>query len=194
MKKVAMIMLLCLTTSMLLMAGCDKNNNEAQKTESTGKTAPEQKVPEVTEKEAKTQQNDSGNHTNQGTQKGSEEKAATGLNKAEFLNELSSLEKQEKHSENTVTTVDIRAEINENYQLWDNKLKEIYRVLKNNMSANAFETLKSKQIAWIKSKESRVQAIRSDPNNGTMALIEADEAGYTMTKERCYELVNSYMN
>ncbi|WP_410983749.1 lysozyme inhibitor LprI family protein [Bacillus cereus] len=107
---------------------------------------------------------------------------------------MSSLEKQEKHSENTVTTVDIRAEINNNYQLWDNKLNEIYRVLKNNMPANAFETLKSKQIAWIKAKESRVQAIINDPNNGTMALIEADEASYTMTKERCYELVNSYMN
>lgn len=62
------------------------------------------------------------------------------------------------------------------------------------MSADAFQSLKTEQIAWIKEKESQVKTIGSNPMDGSMRRIDAFEAGYNMTKERCYELVNKYMN
>ncbi|MBE5103858.1 DUF1311 domain-containing protein [Bacillus thuringiensis] len=113
--------------------------------------------------------------------------------KTKALNELAVLENQEKHT-NVMSTNDIVNEIEGNYQLWDNKLNEIYSTLKNTISADAFQSLKTKQIAWVKEKESKVTAIGTDQNNGTMRRIEASEEKYKMTKERCYELVNGYMN
>lgn len=115
------------------------------------------------------------------------------VGKTKVLNELAALEKQETHG-NVASDNDILNQIDGNYQLWDDKLNEIYNTLKNNMSADAFHSLKTEQIAWIKDKESQVKMIGTDPFNESMRRIEAFEAGYNMTKERCYELVNRYMN
>ncbi|RKF48067.1 hypothetical protein BCY92_10945 [Bacillus wiedmannii] len=46
----------------------------------------------------------------------------------------------------------------------------------------------------MEEKESKVKAIATDENNGTMKYIETADEKYKMTKERCYELVNGYMN
>lgn len=118
---------------------------------------------------------------------------STASGKTKALNELSTLENQEKHT-NTMSASDIVNEIEGNYQLWDNKLNEIYSTLRSTMSVDAFQSLKTKQIAWVKEKESKVKVIGTDTNNGTMRRIEASEEKYKMTKARCYELVNGYMN
>ncbi|MGZ7151116.1 lysozyme inhibitor LprI family protein [Bacillus sp. BC08] len=127
------------------------------------------------------------------TSTSSKKETSSAVGKTKVLNELAALENQEKHT-NVMLTNDIVNEIEGNYQLWDNKLNEIYSTLKNTMSADAFQSVKTKQIAWVKEKESKVKAIATDENNGTMKYIEAADEKYKMTKERCYELVNGYMN
>ncbi|PEM03540.1 lysozyme inhibitor LprI family protein [Bacillus wiedmannii] len=127
------------------------------------------------------------------TSTSSKKETSSAVGKTKVLNELAALENQEKHT-NVMSTNDIVNEIEGNYQLWDNKLNEIYSTLKNTMSADAFQSLKKKQVAWVKEKESKVKAIAMDENNGTMKYIEAADEKYKMTKERCYELVNGYMN
>ncbi|ANC09302.1 MULTISPECIES: lysozyme inhibitor LprI family protein [Bacillus] len=118
---------------------------------------------------------------------------SSAIGKTKVLNELAALENQETHA-NVASDNDIVNEIEGNYELWDNKLNEIYSTLKSTMSPDAFQSLKTKQIAWVKEKESKVKAIGTDTNNGTMRRIEASEEKYKMTKARCYELVNGYMN
>ncbi len=127
------------------------------------------------------------------TSTSSKKETSSAVGKTKVLNELAALENEEKHT-NVMSTNDIVNEIEGNYQLWDNKLNEIYSTLKNTMSADAFQSLKTKQVAWVKEKESKVKAIATDENNGTMKYIEAADEKYKMTKERCYELVNGYMN
>lgn len=80
------------------------------------------------------------------------------VGKTKALNELAALEKQETHG-NVASDTEILNQIDGNYQLWDDKLNEIYNTLKNNMSADAFQSLKTEQIAWIKEKESQVKTI-----------------------------------
>lgn len=126
-------------------------------------------------------------------EKQTKKETSSAAGKSKVLNELAALEKQETHG-NVASDHEILNQIDGNYQLWDDKLNEIYNTLKNNMSADAFQSLKTEQIAWIKEKESQVKTIGTDPMNGSMGRIEAFEAGYNMTKERCYELVNRYMN
>ncbi|MCH4567943.1 lysozyme inhibitor LprI family protein [Bacillus sp. ES1-5] len=127
------------------------------------------------------------------TSTSSKKETSSAVGKTKVLNELAALENEEKHT-NVMSTNDIVNEMEGNYQLWDNKLNEIYSTLKNTMSADAFQSLKTKQVAWVKEKESKVKAIATDENNGTMKYIEAADEKYKMTKERCYELVNGYMN
>ncbi|MEC3857940.1 lysozyme inhibitor LprI family protein [Bacillus sp. WOD8 KX774193] len=126
-------------------------------------------------------------------EKQNKKETPSAVGKTKALNELAALEEQETHG-NVASDTEILNEIEGNYQLWDDKLNEIYNTLKNNMSADAFQSLKTEQIAWIKEKESQVKTIGTDPMNGSMRRIEAREAKYNMTKERCYELVNRYMN
>ncbi|MDJ1476539.1 DUF1311 domain-containing protein [Bacillus sp. LS15-K4] len=127
------------------------------------------------------------------TSTSSKKETSSAVGRTQVLNELAALENEEKHT-NVMSTNGIVNEIEGNYQLWDNKLNEIYSTLKNTMSADAFQSLKTKQVAWVKEKESKVKAIATDENNGTMKYIEAADEKYKMTKERCYELVNGYMN
>ncbi|GAB6441242.1 MULTISPECIES: lysozyme inhibitor LprI family protein [Bacillus] len=138
-------------------------------------------------------ENSAGSQVTSKEEKQPKKETSSAVGKTKALNELAALENQEKHT-NVMSTNDIVNEIEGNYQLWDNKLNEIYSTLKNTMSADAFQSLKTKQIAWVKEKESKVKAIAMDENNGTMKYIEAADEKYKMTKERCYELVNGYMN
>ncbi|CAM4103778.1 hypothetical protein BAQ48_00195 [Bacillus luti] len=126
-------------------------------------------------------------------EKQNQKETSSAVGKTKVLNELAALEKQETHG-NVASDFEILNQIDGNYQLWDDKLNEIYNTLKNNMSADAFQSLKTEQIAWIKEKESQVKTILTNPMDGSMKRIDAFEAGYNMTKERCYELVNKYMN
>ncbi|MED1105427.1 lysozyme inhibitor LprI family protein [Bacillus paramycoides] len=148
---------------------------------------------DVIQEQETAKRNDSSTYTSSKEEKQLKKESSSALGKTKVLNELAALENQEKHT-NVMTTNDIVNEIEGNYQLWDSKLNEIYNTLKNTMSPDAFQSLKTKQIAWVKEKESKVKAIGTDPNNGTMRRIEASEEKYKMTKERCYELVNGYMN
>ncbi|PWE71089.1 hypothetical protein B1R38_24390 [Bacillus cereus] len=139
------------------------------------------------------QRKDSSAYTGSKDEKQSQKESSSKIDRANVLSELAAIDKQEKHT-NAMSTNDIVNEIEGNYELWDNKLNEIYSTLKSTMSADAFQSLKTKQIAWVKEKESKVKAIGTDTNNGTMRRIEASEEKYKMTKARCYELVNGYMN
>ncbi|PGM64291.1 hypothetical protein CN947_08275 [Bacillus cereus] len=148
---------------------------------------------DVIQEQETAKRNDSSTYISSKEENQLKKESSSALGKTKVLNELAALENQEKHT-NVMTTNDIVNEIEGNYQLWDSKLNEIYNTLKNTMSPDAFQSLKTKQIAWVKEKESNVKAIGTDPNNGTMRRIEASEEKYKMTKERCYELVNGYMN
>ena len=58
-----------------------------------------------------------------------------------------------------MSTNDIVNEIEGNYELWDNKLNEIYSTLKSTMSPDAFQSLKTKQIAWVKEKKVKLKQL-----------------------------------
>lgn len=148
---------------------------------------------DVIQEQETAKRNDSSTYTRSKEGKQLKKESSSALGKTKVLHELAALENQETHA-NVASDNDIVNEIEGNYQLWDSKLNEIYNTLKNTMSPDAFQSLKTKQIAWVKEKESKVKAIGTDPNNGTMRRIEASEEKYKMTKERCYELVNGYMN
>ena len=111
-----------------------------------------------------------------------------------YLNKLNDIQK----SINDMPPGDTTAEMNEfadrEYKLWDNALNEIYGYLKNNLPQDKFKALEQDEVRWIKEKEVKAKDAADKFKGGTAAPSVylgtlADE-----TKDRCYKLVNDYMN
>ena len=81
----------------------------------------------------------------------------------------------------------------ERYQKWDDMLNEIYNLLKTQLSESEMKSLKASQIAWINYRDQCAENEASEYEGGTMQPIIYNGALATITKERCYELVNTYM-
>ncbi|WP_406686191.1 lysozyme inhibitor LprI family protein, partial [Rossellomorea vietnamensis] len=80
-----------------------------------------------------------------------------------------------------------------NHQLWDGVLNEIYGVLKTILSEAEMNDLKNEQRQWIKDRDEKVEAMPGYEEAGSLGRAEKVEAKFQITKERCYELVNNYM-
>lgn len=91
------------------------------------------------------------------------------------------------------STVEMKEAAGKCYERWDNMLNEIYSLLRHELSASVADDLKNKQIQWLKYRDKTAENDASEYEGGTMyGLIYVDSLGMT-TKERCYDLVNTYM-
>lgn len=54
--------------------------------------------------------------------------------------------------------------------------------------------LKNKQRDWIKYRDSQADEAVAEYEGGTMAPLEYNSVRVELTRKRCYELVNQYMN
>ncbi|QXE03454.1 DUF1311 domain-containing protein [Terribacillus sp. DMT04] len=123
--------------------------------------------------------------------------AATENNEAskkdEYLKELKAMEEADKNAETKSTTQAMIDQANEKYKKWDNKLNEIYSVLHEQLSATEMNELKENQRTWIKERDAEAKEASLKYEGGTMETLELVATKATITKERCYELVESYM-
>jgi uncharacterized protein YecT (DUF1311 family) len=113
--------------------------------------------------------------------------------KDEYLEELNAMEEADKNAETKSTTKDMIDQENERYKKWDNKLNEVYGVLNGQLSATEMSELKEKQRTWIKERDKEAKEASLEYEGGTMEALELVATKATITKERCYELVESYM-
>ncbi|WP_373598689.1 lysozyme inhibitor LprI family protein [Paraclostridium bifermentans] len=115
--------------------------------------------------------------------------------KDEYINKLNSLEEGMSDLdylyENGVT-----AEMNEaeatKFGRWDNMLNEIYSLLKTQLTESEMNDLRSKQRSWIEYRDKTADR-ESSECGGSMAGVQYNTTMGRVTKERCYELVNTYM-
>ena len=101
---------------------------------------------------------DSSAYTGSKDEKQSQKESSSKIDRANVLSELAAIDKQEKHT-NAMSTNDIVNEIEGNYELWDNKLNEIYSTLKSTMSADAFQSLKRNKLRGLKKKKVKLKQL-----------------------------------
>lgn len=110
-----------------------------------------------------------------------------------YLNKLAALENQEKQSVYFYT-----AELLEvyyyNLQLWEDAMSEIENVLQNQLSPAEWNALKNEQQQWSVQREKAAQTKYDQEGGGSLSRVVYAETLATVTKERCYELVQAYMN
>ncbi|GAA0862207.1 lysozyme inhibitor LprI family protein [Paraclostridium tenue] len=76
---------------------------------------------------------------------------------------------------------------------WDNMLNEIYSLLKTQLPESEMNELKSKQRSWIEYRDKTAENEASENRGGSLYYVVYNGSLARLTKERCYELVNTYM-
>lgn len=211
------IFILTLAIISLLTVGCVKNNEktptEEEKTQLVYCSECGQESLEVSKycsncgelakwtaekKEAKTDeksQDDESSKTNENSEATQNNTQTTINRKAEYINRLNQVEESMSDLEELYagSTIEMKDAAGQSYERWDNILNEIYSLLRQQLSTSVADDLKNKQIEWIKYRDKKAENDASEYTGGTMyGLIYVDSLGQ-ITKERCYELVNTYM-
>lgn len=91
------------------------------------------------------------------------------------------------------STLDLKEAEGQRYERWDNMLNEIYSLLKQYMSTSEMNDLRDKQKEWLTYRDKKAENDASEFIGGTMWGLTYVSSQAETTKERCYELVNTYM-
>ena len=114
-------------------------------------------------------------------------------NEASIEDELKELEQQAKKLQDEIenqslTQLECNEKSAELYELWDNKLNEIWGRLKDTLDEEAMEQLTEEERAWISEKESAIEEAGAEYEGGSMQSMVENFKGAELTRERVYEL------
>lgn len=91
------------------------------------------------------------------------------------------------------STLEMKSKVNQEYELWDGYLNEIYKVISYNLPDDVKQDLVAKENAWIKEKESKAKLAGDKYKGGTAENLAYSISAAKSTRDRCYELINTYM-
>ncbi|WP_020619302.1 lysozyme inhibitor LprI family protein [Paenibacillus daejeonensis] len=92
------------------------------------------------------------------------------------------------------TTASMREAAGEEFQRWDDALNEIYMTLEEQLSDVEMDQLREEQREWTALRDEQAEEEAAGSEGGTLQPVEQMMAMASMTKERCYELVDTYMS
>lgn len=116
----------------------------------------------------------------------------TAYTKPELLAQLDQLATQESHREYQ-SDYQMMEDYGYNYQLWDQALNHIYTELKMQSTESEFVKIRDEQRQWIVDRDAAAQKRYDEEGGGSLSRMVQIETLFTLTKERCYELVNLYL-
>ena len=90
-------------------------------------------------------------------------------------------------------TIEMKSAASQEYERWDKALNEIYGVLKQQLSTDDMSKLKKEQIKWISDRDDKAKKASLEYKDGTAEQLVYTSSLAQTTKERCYELVEKYM-
>lgn len=192
MKKITILMLLIVTTAFV---GCsnkstdksieEKNNEVGRNVLDEGEKPDDAEENKATEDEGTEESESDNKDTNEAQSK-----------KQSYLDKYSEIESELKTSleaKYSGTTFDMREAADIEYKSWDDLLNEIYGVLQEQLSKEEMDSVREEQIKWLEIRDSKAEESSEEFEGGTMEPLTYEMSIATSTKERCYELINSYM-
>jgi uncharacterized protein YecT (DUF1311 family) len=122
--------------------------------------------------------------------------AAASNQQKEYLQKLKNIENWlvdlEYLYKNGITSEMTEAE-SETYKRWDDALNEIYGALKDQLSRDEMNKLREEQRQWIANRDNTAEAESLEFKGGTMESLQYISTQARLTKERCFKLVQDYM-
>lgn len=117
------------------------------------------------------------------------------INKEYYLQKLNDIKKETEDKLKGVMTSEMVEQVQEDiYKTWDVELNEIYGVLKDQLSKEQMDKLREEQRSWITHRDEAAKEASEKHKGGSMESIEYVATQATLTKQRCYELVENYLN
>lgn len=185
-----------LLISSLLMAGCGNNeaaNGGTAATPETGQaaTASPEVTPEITPEP-----------TTEATAEPAPEatpKASAAAGDSQRQTYFDKLDKIEaglgdlKALSDSGVMTDMKEAASKEHERWDKALNEIYQELKAQLPEADMAKLKEEQLSWIKERDKAAEEAAAKYKGGTMEGLEYAATLASVTKERCYKLVELYM-
>ncbi|UOQ49774.1 DUF1311 domain-containing protein [Gracilibacillus caseinilyticus] len=114
--------------------------------------------------------------------------------KETYLNRLNETnEKTESMEAEDSSTYALKDVAHKQYKAWDDLLNEIYGVLEEQLAAEEMTQLREAQRDWITYRDETAKEASLKYEGGTMEQLEYVTVLADVTKDRCYELVEGYM-
>ncbi|MEK3877704.1 lysozyme inhibitor LprI family protein [Paenibacillus sp. FSL M7-0420] len=195
--------------SSLLMAGCGNNeagNGGTAATPETGQaaTASPEVTPEVTpepaaEATAEPAPEATAQAPAQTTAPEATPKASGAAGESQRQTYFDKLDKIEeglgdlKAMSDSGVMTDMKEAASKEHERWDKALNEIYQELKVQLPEADMAKLKDEQLSWIKERDKAAEEAAAKYKGGTMEGLEYAATLASVTKERCYKLVELYM-
>lgn len=116
----------------------------------------------------------------------------------EFIEKLDKIQEEldsldiKKDSDAGVTSA-MRGFYGISYDKYDEALNEIYTMFKEELPEEIMNDLQNEQLKWIEQKEDKAMKETEEFKGGTFEFVAYNMSLYESTKDRCYELVNQYM-
>ncbi|WP_436373743.1 lysozyme inhibitor LprI family protein [Cytobacillus sp. BC1816] len=116
-------------------------------------------------------------------------------NKGKYMDKLNDIEKaateiRQKDDDTTLGMIESEEVI---LAKWDQALNEIYQVLEKQLSTTEMEKLRVEQRKWITYRDDTAKEAAKKFEGGTMESLEYTASQAGTTKEKSYDLVESYM-
>jgi uncharacterized protein YecT (DUF1311 family) len=194
MKKQKFIVLMIILLSIFTLVAC--NNKSEENINDEGESSQRHKEEVVKENIQETERATSLDENI--TEDNSIDSVAKIKGRQEFLEKLDDIQKEldsldiKKDSDNGVTNA-MRSFYGISYDEYDKALNEIYDLFKEKLPKETMKELQEEQLKWIKEKEERAMKESEEYKDGTFEFVAYNISLYESTKDRCYELVNTYM-
>ena len=192
MKNKKIVLNLSIILSVIMLVSCTKGNKENQNT--VDKTNQNQ---QVKDNDSNTDDKDS---KNENSNENTSENKVTKIEgrRKEFLERLDNIQKEidalpEKKDSDAGVTNAMKNYYGIGYEMYDKELNNIYALLQKELSKEVMESLEQEEIKWIDEKEKAAKEESLKYKGGTFEFVADKVSLYEATKNRCYELVNTYM-
>ena len=116
--------------------------------------------------------------------------------KYEYLKKLDDLDEDVKKSkslleeESNLKMIEIEES---KFEIWNNELNNIYKVIKEQLSEKKYEIFKNQEISWLDERDKKAEDNANKFEGMDFAQVEYNLSLAKLTKERCYKLVNEYL-
>lgn len=192
MKNKKIVLNLAMILSVIMLVSCTKGNKENQNT--VDKTNQNQ---QVKDNDSNTDDKDSKNENSNGNTSENKVTKIEGRRK-EFLERLDNIQKEidalpEKKDSDAGVTNAMKSYYGIGYEMYDKELNNIYALLQKELSKEVMDSLEQEEIKWIDEKEKAAKEEALKYKGGTFEFVADKVSLYEATKNRCYELVNTYM-
>jgi len=114
--------------------------------------------------------------------------------KEEYLQKLNDTKEETEELETSdSSTYALKKVENDRWDIWDELLNEIYKVIKEKLPPEEMNQLREEQQNWIKYRDDSALEASLKYKGGTQEHLEYVAVLANLTEERCYELVEEYM-